>query len=553
MYLVLLSISRYHCHMNDVSNQNGFTLLEILLVVGAIAILAGIVILALNPAKQLADTRNSERYSDIRTILDAVHEYSIDHDGNLPSGIDTSLRVLGTDSSGCNILCGGGDGSVYIEHDEQSDFDSGVYNQTQWDGTNSRVELTPAGRTSGSGTYTSEIFDAIDSTMWEQLSWVPREPYHKELPNNGVSESGYQTGNTSMSSNALLLHMNESSGLIYDDSGNGNNGTNNGAAYSVPGKFRTSLSFDGIDDYVNIPNSPSLNPSTSLTLEAWVKWAIDPPTGNSWAQIIDKNGDNQYQIQHNNSNTGFEFALRTTTGRVYLIGSTAPQQGVWYHVVATYDGSYMRLYVNGSQDAVRTHSGNIVSSGSNVAIGMRTSNDRHFAGVIDEVAVYDRALAPSEIADRYRRGALKLLFQIRSCDDGSCSGEAFIGPDGTSGTYYSEIDNATPFPPDLTFFGLSANRYLQYRMIFETDDASLSPTLSSISISSANFGGSPMTEASCLDLAPDLVSEYIVAIPQDPRNGSAEKTYYAVKQNSSGRVLVVSCTPELDEEIVLSR
>jgi prepilin-type N-terminal cleavage/methylation domain-containing protein len=51
-------------------NQKGFTLLEILLVVAAIAILAGIIIVAINPAKQLGDTRNAQRYSDVRTILD---------------------------------------------------------------------------------------------------------------------------------------------------------------------------------------------------------------------------------------------------------------------------------------------------------------------------------------------------------------------------------------------------------------------------------------------------------------------------------------------------
>ena len=58
--------------------------LEILLVVAAIAILAGIVILAINPAKQLAETRNSERWADVNTILNAVYQYAIDNDGNIP-------------------------------------------------------------------------------------------------------------------------------------------------------------------------------------------------------------------------------------------------------------------------------------------------------------------------------------------------------------------------------------------------------------------------------------------------------------------------------------
>jgi prepilin-type N-terminal cleavage/methylation domain-containing protein len=66
----------------------GFTLIEILLVVAAIGILAGVVIVALNPAKQLGDTRNAQRWNDVRAILDAVHQYAIDNNGNLPVAIN---------------------------------------------------------------------------------------------------------------------------------------------------------------------------------------------------------------------------------------------------------------------------------------------------------------------------------------------------------------------------------------------------------------------------------------------------------------------------------
>lgn len=89
-------------------NERGFTLLEILLVVAAIAILAGIVIVALNPGKQLGDTRNAQRSSDVNAILNAVYQYAIDNDGTLPSGIDavtTSAQVLGT-GTGCDSTCG---------------------------------------------------------------------------------------------------------------------------------------------------------------------------------------------------------------------------------------------------------------------------------------------------------------------------------------------------------------------------------------------------------------------------------------------------------------
>lgn len=83
--------------------NQGFTLLEILLVVAAIGILASIVILALNPAKQLADTRNAQRKTDVNTILNAVYQYYIDN-GTLPATITTSQTEIcagGTDDAAC--------------------------------------------------------------------------------------------------------------------------------------------------------------------------------------------------------------------------------------------------------------------------------------------------------------------------------------------------------------------------------------------------------------------------------------------------------------------
>jgi len=85
--------------------QSGFTLLEVLLVVAVIAILAGIVIIAINPNKNLGDSRNSQRSSDVNTILNAVYQYSLDNNGSLPSGITTTAtEVCSTGAASCTGL-----------------------------------------------------------------------------------------------------------------------------------------------------------------------------------------------------------------------------------------------------------------------------------------------------------------------------------------------------------------------------------------------------------------------------------------------------------------
>ena len=90
--------------MQKTKNNKGFTLLEILLVVAAIAILAGIVILAINPGKQLADTRNAQRSADVNTVLNAVYQYAIDNNGSLPSTIGTTQTEICATGGTCTGL-----------------------------------------------------------------------------------------------------------------------------------------------------------------------------------------------------------------------------------------------------------------------------------------------------------------------------------------------------------------------------------------------------------------------------------------------------------------
>ncbi|MDD4628642.1 MAG: type II secretion system protein [Candidatus Peribacteraceae bacterium] len=74
-------------------SRKGFTLIELLLVIGIIAILASIVIVAINPTKQLGDARNAQRRSDVNTVLNAVYQYAIDHNGTMPGCLADTATV----------------------------------------------------------------------------------------------------------------------------------------------------------------------------------------------------------------------------------------------------------------------------------------------------------------------------------------------------------------------------------------------------------------------------------------------------------------------------
>ncbi|MBD3280816.1 prepilin-type N-terminal cleavage/methylation domain-containing protein [Candidatus Dojkabacteria bacterium] len=132
-------------NIKTLRNEKGFTLLEVLLVVAIIAILAGIVILALNPGKQIDDTNDSERSVDVNTILNAVWQYSLDNDGTLPSGItSTSTEICATGAASCtglvdlSVLTTGETFLVSIPEDPEGGIDA--------NGTGYEIATTSGGR-----------------------------------------------------------------------------------------------------------------------------------------------------------------------------------------------------------------------------------------------------------------------------------------------------------------------------------------------------------------------------------------------------------------------
>ena len=96
--------------MNLKKNRAGFTMVELIIVIAIIAILAGIVFVAINPAKRFAEARNAKRWTDVSNLLDAILKYQVDNSGvhatGVPSG-DGLNYLIGTDAGACSTTtCG---------------------------------------------------------------------------------------------------------------------------------------------------------------------------------------------------------------------------------------------------------------------------------------------------------------------------------------------------------------------------------------------------------------------------------------------------------------
>jgi hypothetical protein len=177
----------------------------------------------------------------------------------------------------------------------------------------------------------------------------------------------------------------------------GSSGTQSGATAVTfaPGEVAAAFDLHGAS-YVEIPDAPALAQATALTIEAWL---FATALG---GRVLDKNsagGSDGYMLDtHKNK-------ARMIIGKTSVSSPADLPTGVWTHVAGTYDGAVVSVFVNGALAASTPRTGPIPTSPVPVRIGADSAGKNRFAGLLDEVVLYDRALSEAELAAVVAGGA----------------------------------------------------------------------------------------------------------------------------------------------------
>jgi hypothetical protein len=221
----------------------------------------------------------------------------------------------------------------------------------------------------------------------------------------------------------LRLQLDETSGSTASDEsehathGTFINGVTLGAVGATGPGTDFAARFDGNNDHVAVADASHLDWSSGeLTVMAWVK-----PNGYSnFAGVVVKGGDSLGSPEDANYSLMImnNMQVRFAAGDEYD-GTTQVTAGSWHHLAVTYDGSTLKMYVDGQLDV--QHAAAITPSVNDDALCVgvnKAGNDVYFAGLIDDVRIHDRALSAEELAALYL-AASQYLVAHWSFDDGA--------------------------------------------------------------------------------------------------------------------------------------
>ena len=324
-------------------------------------------------------------------------------------------------------------------------------------------------------------------------------------------------------------------GTLTDRTGLGHTGTLSGAAWTTQGRFGGALSFDGVNDWVTIGDANDLDVTTGLTVEAWVyPTALGATT---WREVV---------IKERPGGEVFNLYANGDTGRPVIYVARAaqpdPPQGAggtsqlavntWTHLAATYDGTTLRLYVNGTQVGTQAAAGPLLTSSGVVRLGGNGLWGEFFQGRIDEVRLYNRALTATELqADMTT--PVDTIPPVRSGRQ----------PTGTlaAGTTQATLSLTTDETAACRYGPVAGVAYASQPAVFTTTNATTHTTL----VTGLTNGSSYSYYVRCADTTgnanpDDFIIAFAVAVPADTTGPGVTVTAPGAGATVSGSVTVTA-------------
>jgi len=202
---------------------------------------------------------------------------------------------------------------------------------------------------------------------------------------------------------ALYFTFDEGKGdKATDQSGKGTEGEISGGKW-VEGKFDSALEFNGTTDYVKVVANDNIKIDTQITILFWFKKTTNEGGQPSYPRIVSRHPDDAHEIAIHSANGQLAYYARNIQGAWNDIAPV--ETGKWYHFALAYDSKTYKGYLDGKE----VYSFDISKKASypgDLYLGTRYNLNEHFAGVLDEFAIYSRSLKEAEVNEAMKKGVI---------------------------------------------------------------------------------------------------------------------------------------------------
>jgi hypothetical protein len=253
----------------------------------------------------------------------------------------------------------------------------------------------------GLGVYSDNLTGLTEDQLYYYRTWVEFD---------GMK----YYGNEAQFKASNLIAYYPFNGNANDESGNENHGTVNGATLTTDrdGNTDSAYSFDGVDNYISVPHSSSLDiTGNEITISMWL-YNDNPDTGNTWKGISKGGYDvgNGYELLFTNYPTSNGKTSLNIGGGGYFTSSFNTYSNQWIMLTGTFNNGVGKVYINGVEQSYTTQgSTSLASSSSDLYIGTRNpanNYDGFVKGKIDELRIYNKALSDTDVLNLYNNSAL---------------------------------------------------------------------------------------------------------------------------------------------------